>query len=345
MLGLSHLVMGTGHQSERAVSSREHLLHQISSSTPYHLRDTPQEAFDCAWRPLAYEWAPALQPWLNDTQKRQIYDALELGTKCKHAPVPAAGARHAPAPAPALKPSANTFYASASHGSDKSDGSLAHPFATLGHALLAARKATGASTIQLLKGTYYLGETLELDERDSGLTIAAYQGEHVVVSGGTHLTGLQWRPLKTVESDGAANGVFVADLSSFSLPRGVPALLHRGQRATLARYPNANPELDLFPAGYISDATAWMPPEYHGAVCDPQRQCGVSQNHTKAVDDSWHGMFQNFTVGVGGACERQLSVKTAGSGSCVRLGRSSSLSSSCRTTVTRPSLSPLVISG
>jgi hypothetical protein len=41
-----------------------------------------------------------------------------------------------------------------------------------------------------------------------------------------------------------------------------------------------------------------------GVVCDPNLQCGESTNVTRPVDDAWHGMFQNYTVGVGGACER-----------------------------------------
>ena len=297
------LASATGHISAR--KSRP-LLELIASSTPAHLRGTPQEEFDCAWRPLAYEWAPVLQPWLNDTQKRELYDALLLGTKCKHHQVQPPAASPAAAAPKAAEPKGTTLYVSASHGSDKASGTLAHPLATLGHAVLAARKVKGAATVLLRAGTYHLAETIELGAADSGLTISSYQDERVIVSGGVPLTGLEWKPHhQSVETDDAvASTVYVADLSSFSLPRGVPALLHGGQRATLARYPNANPELDLFPAGYISDATVWMPPEYHGAVCDPQRQCGVSQNHTKAVDDSWHGMFQNYTVGVGGACER-----------------------------------------
>ena len=55
--------------------------------------------------------------------------------------------------------------------------------------------------------------------------------------------------------------VWVADLPS--LPAGAPptmtALRINGHRVTLARFPNANPELDIFPKGYISSAS-WLPP-------------------------------------------------------------------------------------
>lgn len=40
-----------------------------------------------------------------------------------------------------------------------------------------------------------------------------------------------------------------------------------------------------------------------GQVCDPDKQCGVSVNVTVPVTDAWHGMYQNWTVGYGGACE------------------------------------------
>ena len=33
-----------------------------------------------------------------------------------------------------------------------------------------------------------------------------------------------------------------------------------GLRATLARYPNSNPEVDLFPTGYILNGGSWLPP-------------------------------------------------------------------------------------
>jgi hypothetical protein len=237
------------HQSARAraSSSRDHLLTQISSSTPWHLRGTPQEDFDCAWRPLAYEFAPVLQPWLNSTQLRQLYDALELGPKCnvttrEHEPERAV-AKRITAP---LGAGSVSFYVSASAGSDDNAGTLDQPFATLAHAVAAARRSRAlstkaAATIHVRAGTYYLDAPIVLTERDSGLTISAYQGEHAVVSGGVRLSGLDWQRQPSRAAD--APVVYAADLSSHQLPRGMPALLHRGQRAVLARYPNANPEV------------------------------------------------------------------------------------------------------
>eukprot|EP01046_Picozoa_sp_COSAG06_P072252 COSAG06_NODE_21058_length_771_cov_0.723214_1_plen_182_part_10 len=68
-------------------------------------------------------------------------------------------------------------------------------------------------------------------------------------------------------------------------------------RATLARYPNANAELDLFPLGYITakNSQAWLPPKGPDEeVCNPHYQCGKSVNLTfPAPKSEWHGMYQD----------------------------------------------------
>ena len=94
-----------------------------------------------------------------------------------------------------------------------------------------------------------------------------------------------------------AKNVWVASLPS--LPPGVAnasALRINGHRATLARFPNANPELDIFPKGYISRAAAWLPPAP-----------GPVWNETYTVDlmalglgDGGRGVYVNYTVGIGG---------------------------------------------
>mmetsp|Transcript_34287 Transcript_34287/g.79254 ORF Transcript_34287/g.79254 Transcript_34287/m.79254 type:complete len:919 (-) Transcript_34287:403-3159(-) len=275
----------------------------IASSTPSHIRNTPQEDFDCSWRSLAYEYASTLQPWLNHTQLVQIFDAAELAVLCNQtmhkSKVHHGHGSHHERKHGAGHAGANTIYVDAAAGSDTSGtGSVEAPLATLPAALDMSRKGGDGTSIVLREGTYYLSSTLELDTRDSGLTITSYEGETAIVSGGVELDGLEW----TQAGGKFPDGVFVASVpSSIS---DIPALHHQGQRATVARYPNANPELDIFPLGYISTDTEWLAPEYKGEVCDSNLQCGVSKNITIPVDDAWHGMFQNFTVGQGGACDR-----------------------------------------
>ena len=151
------LAAATGHQSLRASTSGAHLLDQIASSTPYHIRGTPQEDFDCSWRDLAWELAPVLQPWLNGTQRRQIFDALELGTTCKK---PYASGQPQPLRVPPTnaEPSASaaTFYVAPS-GSDYAAGTMTHPFASISQAtpsdVMHSVSAIGPSSAEITSAT------------------------------------------------------------------------------------------------------------------------------------------------------------------------------------------------
>ena len=102
-------------------------------------------------------------------------------------------------------------------------------------------RQSATATVHLRAGVYYLPETLALTEQDNGLTIAAYNNEVAVVSGGVLADNLTWKP-----SSPANPKVMVADLSNFEFPHGVKALQYGDStsrvRATLARYPDANAE-------------------------------------------------------------------------------------------------------
>jgi hypothetical protein len=107
-----------------------------------------------------------------------------------------------------------------------------------------------------------------------------------------------------VVSQGRGGGRAAIWAAPLPLPQGLPpqglqALLLNGHRATLARYPNANPETDLFPTGYIMDS-AWLP-SVPGAV----------SNYTLTVDlaplgleDAGRGVYVNYTIGYGGNAAR-----------------------------------------
>eukprot|EP00035_Acanthoeca_spectabilis_P013153 m.239199 g.239199 ORF g.239199 m.239199 type:complete len:861 (-) comp15817_c0_seq1:1074-3656(-) len=268
--------------------------------------------FDCAWRGYAYEYAVQVQPWLvsDPTKLSQLYDALQLGPLCKQPPPSLNVSKAKARPATKATKDVVTFFVDAANGKDNqpyspSAGGITQPFKSVASAVLAVR--TVRSTMQgpatiFLRGNavHYLSETIQLGPGDSQLTIAAYNNEPVVVSGGVHISNLKW-------TSGPA-GSFIADLSDINLPAGVPAMQYGApsarSRATLARYPNANPELDLFPVGYVTAKTQWRPPLYRGEPCDPKTQCGTSVNVTHVTPDSeWHGMYQNWTTGVGGACD------------------------------------------
>ena len=225
------------------------------------------------------------------------------------------------------------------NGNDSNNGTSASPKKTLQGALEAVRKARGLSEMDLLsdetkpklsgrkahdafsnssmphasnqntplqpaviffrEGVYYFEEAVLFTAIDSFISIMNEEAQsQVTFSGGRLLSGLQWKPTPSHPA------IYQATVpSSVTFPGGIKALRVNGLRATLARYPNANAELDLFPKGYILQSEEWLPPMYHGHLCDPQMQCGVSVNVTIPVTDAWHGMYQNWTVGSGGACE------------------------------------------
>ena len=240
---------------------------------------------------LAAEYALQIQPDLTAQQQRDIHDALQLASLCSKpfAPVDttavdleAAGAgtgttARAPRPDTAGRPQ---IYVDPDAGSDGNPGTLARPLQTLPAAVAASRTVKAgrgtsiddAAVIQLRAGSYHLAETVVLGAADSGLTITAFRNEAVEISGGMNLAGLAWAP------SAADPKVWVTKVAPESLgPAGIPALQVEGRRATLARFPNANPELDLFPAGYIADKTAWMTPEYKSF--DVIQFCPVAHAH------------------------------------------------------------------
>ena len=68
-----------------------------------------------------------------------------------------------------------------------------------------------------------------------------------------------------------------------------------GVRVPLARYPNANPETDLFPAGWITTASRWLPPK----PSPPIVPVNVS-NAAIALRNSTENKF--YAGALGGAC-------------------------------------------
>jgi hypothetical protein len=282
-----------------ANQSREYLLSRTLSSRP----PEADHDIDCMWRKLAIRYAPQLQPWLNSEHLVYLRDALELSSLCGDSELPKLSLTRTPARAEEIGTDNITIYVDPVKGSDGNKGTIDAPLKTISAGISGCRHGRqGAETtcnVLLRAGTYHLSATVELTGQDSGLRIASYPGEKAVISGGRKLENLQWKPVQS------RAGVFVASLDQAGeLPKGVPALRHRGRRVTLARYPNANAELDLFPKGYITEETEWEKPVFHGETCDPNTQCGKSKNVTIKVSDAWHGMYQDYTIGVGGACER-----------------------------------------
>ena len=288
--------LGAG--SGAADQSLEYLL-GLTSQPGGEPADAPP-ALSCAWRRFAAQFATQIQTVPVERQ-RQLHEALQLGRLCGEAfraAEPATESRRLPAPG------RRTIFVDATKGSDAAAGTQSAPLQSLSAAVALSRapkhEVSNAPAIYLRAGVYRLNTTLVLTPADSGLTIAAYDGEAAEVSGGRLLTDLKWKPCA------GDKGTYVAKVpESAGLQDGIPALRFDDARATLARWPNANPEIDLFPAGHVVDTTEWLPPMYNGRVCDDDRkECGQSVDVDRAApSNEWHGMYQVYTVGEGGACD------------------------------------------
>jgi hypothetical protein len=135
-------------------------------------------------------------------------------------------------------------------GSDENPGTLEKPFATIGHARIAAREAKamqqGPITVTLRGGTYYLARPLVFTTEDSGtdespILYQAHEGETAVISGGVKLD-LSWDPYK--------NGIMQA-----KTPAGlsIDQFFVNGKRQRMARYPNYDPAASPY-NGFAADA-------------------------------------------------------------------------------------------
>jgi hypothetical protein len=311
--------------------------------------------FVCAWRGFAAEYSAALRP----DSAREAFDAAQLATLCNRsitepvfaAPAPPRASHRGPS-APPLGAAGGALYVDGVAGSDSNSGSIDAPLRTAAAGLARSRALARPATLFLRAATYYLDSTLELSAADSGLTIAAYNGEAAWLSGARLLPPLTWEPfLLRNASDApevfagennargcAANAPFDATCGCSPLPalsacaarfvatpnatsftyhdaslgapwalqcclrhdalwqpypeaghsagrRGAPALnVWRaplalggapvptelrvdGARVPRARFPNANPETQQFPQGWVTTGgSTWHAPRAPGAI-------------------------------------------------------------------------------
>ena len=266
--------------------SLEYLL-RLTSPPGGEPADAPP-GLSCAWRRFATTFATQIQSVPVERQ-RLLHEALQLDRLCGEpfrATEPAEARLYTPAPG------RWAIFVDAAKGSDAAAGTQAAPLQSLSAAVALSRVpkhgVSDAPAIYLRAGTHRLDATLVLTSVDSGLMIASFNGEAAEVSGGRLLENLKWN------ISAGDKGTYVTTVpESAGLEGGIPALRFDGARATLARWPNANP-LDLFPAGYVTSGTEWLPPMYNGTVCDNDRkECGQSVNFNRAAPrDEWHGEYQ-----------------------------------------------------
>ena len=259
--------------------------------------------FMCAWRELSYNYSNTLRPDVADL----VYDALDLDHYCNGS-IP----RPQPASLSTLYPLIDEaafvkgtpqFYVDVVNGHDSYPGTADKPVQTIEQALSLSRKVAGAKQILLKAGTFYLTNPLQLDTQDSFLTITNFPGDEVWLSGATPVSkDITWAPVHSVDKTQPSNSntgstIWVADVSSLGIKDLVLALRVNGQRAWPARYPNANPETDIFPIGYLpSNKTDWLPPKIAPKPNPATEVVVASPNRT------WDSQFNQYLGGIGGTC-------------------------------------------
>lgn len=147
----------------------------------------------------------------------------------------------------AIQFQAQTIYFVSPKGNDKNNGTEKSPLKTIKKAQYKARSQKGEVTVYLHGGEYRLSEPLiftALDgNKDKHLTLCAYPGENVVISGGISLK-LQWQPYK--------NSIMQAKISP---NLAIDMLTVNGKIRSMARYPNYDSTAVRF-NGISADATS-----------------------------------------------------------------------------------------
>ncbi|KAJ9469344.1 hypothetical protein DIPPA_01757 [Diplonema papillatum] len=261
------------------------------------------QAFDCAVREYAYEYAQQIQGWRGAIAMKEVFDGLELMTLCNQT-FKADAFPYAKQVAAFPIATELVHYVCPRVGSDDlttpGRGNEATPFATVAVALESMRrlrsgknKAANPATLVLREGKHHLKQTLNFTSEDSFLTVQNYPGEEAGISGTIPLQTM-WKR----ESAMSANvySTYVGGL----MDTGVSLLALRvntTQRGFKATFPNRNAELTLFPDGWIPTSTkvTWTPPKA------PKTQPVYVEVENPHLTDKT--MFTNYALGVNGTCE------------------------------------------
>lgn len=245
----------------------------------------PPDGFEAAWRAAAAKFATVIQPGMSEANQQELQAGLATVD-----PKPPLARRAGPSTHPSVFQVATAFYVSPSMGcSDHSPGSEAKPFCSVLKGVLACR-AVGKCAVFLREGVHRLNETIVLGPADSGLVIAGYEGENAVISGTTPLEVSAWQK---VSDEGE---ITIWKVPVTTRPAAIETLLVDGVRAIPARYPNADPEIDRFPIGYVQSETEWSAP----AALGPSSY--IRYNGSEMFRPSYRSLFQDFRGGVGGQC-------------------------------------------
>ncbi len=124
-------------------------------------------------------YAKQIQPWLSDTNLKQMADALNGAKEAKNCNVSAKKYGIIQQPPTFAIPEGTSFYVDPVKGSDSNSGTMQAPFLTISKAVMAARAFGSGAIIVLREGPHYLTDTIMLNDQDSGLTFQNYPNETV----------------------------------------------------------------------------------------------------------------------------------------------------------------------
>jgi len=263
--------------------------------------------FECAWRTAAFQHAKELQPSLSVARQHLLFDALELANSgddhkghthppCQHENLQFEELSWKPIPT-SLETEKKSMAVLVVESAEE-----------LVEALEAVKNSPDPTRIAMKAGTYRLNETMLLGAGHSGIVIGPEKpGDEVVLSGNRLISGLKWSP-----ASNKIKGVWATQV-----PKDVEeivALRVNGLRATRARYPNANPEFDQFPTGYILDKTTWTPPVFPNGkfgesvkIHLPNVYPTVDTPTTSQIPNDGYGpdhFAGAYRMGFGGACSK-----------------------------------------
>mmetsp|Transcript_23634 Transcript_23634/g.73009 ORF Transcript_23634/g.73009 Transcript_23634/m.73009 type:complete len:873 (+) Transcript_23634:238-2856(+) len=241
---------------------------------------------ECYARLLTYEYALELQP--DRAPMVEAFDALELEATCGvDRPEP-----NGTAVFPPTTPVVADAVVVAVDGDDSAAGTADAPFRTAARALEATRVDGGPSTILFRSGVHFLNETIALDARDAGLTLANYEAEEAWLSGG--------RPLATEWS--AAPG-FPDDANVYQTKIDADRVvgLHvvsPHKRFVRARFPNAGGSVGVETRWGVEQVASGDISSYGAPPVVPQAPQIYHRDPAYAASQS-----QNFDAYAAGRCE------------------------------------------
>lgn len=289
-----------------------------------NLQSTPKpnifpKDMECSVYQLAFEYANKIQE-LTSKQADAIYDALQLDL-CKNASILKRKfqkrwlkqqknllQQNKIIDNTSIKYYAFEIYISVENGHDETgDGSFSNPFRTITAGQAKLRKIRQNTPPQSLKraiiylrqGIYYLNETLMITEKDSNLTIQNYKGEKVEISGATPLQNLKWK----VHDLSNNKNIWVTELHKKTLLNGVmTGLRYDGKRGIRARWPNGDPETQLFPDGWSQTIPKWLPPKTFKSIPKATNITVETPNRSAEGPCQSINGYCHYVTGVGGKC-------------------------------------------